>query len=173
MAFRMTSNSFKSSTTPSSLQRSDVAAGEVSRLRVDDDVVIGRYRQKSHSFVRRLGTRTVKWLAEKTIGVPPSLSLTSFRALRDSEAANTFQPQTWQAMVELGWSGILVPEEYGGSDLGFLTFSLILEQLGRQLTPSPLFASSLVRSAAIKGNVTLPSARSSPIFLPSESVLPS
>ena len=75
--------------------------------------------------------------------------VTSFRALRDSEAANTFQPQTWQAMVELGWSGILVPEEYGGSDLGFLTFSLILEQLGRQLTPSPLFASSLVGASAV------------------------
>ncbi len=48
----------------------------------DDDVVIGRYRQKSHGFVRRLGTKVVKWLAERTIGVPPALSLTSFRAMR-------------------------------------------------------------------------------------------
>jgi len=48
----------------------------------DDDVVIGRYREKKHSFVRRLGTRFVKWLAKTTIGVPPSLSLTSFRAIR-------------------------------------------------------------------------------------------
>lgn len=46
------------------------------------DVVIGRYREKKHGLVRRIGTRVVKWLAEKTVGVPPTLSLTSFRMMR-------------------------------------------------------------------------------------------
>lgn len=46
------------------------------------DVVIGRYREKKHGLVRRIGTRVVKWLAEKTVGVPPALSLTSFRLMR-------------------------------------------------------------------------------------------
>jgi glycosyltransferase involved in cell wall biosynthesis len=46
------------------------------------DVVVGRYRSKKHGLVRRLGTRLVKWVAQKAIGVPPNLSLTSFRIIR-------------------------------------------------------------------------------------------
>jgi dolichol-phosphate mannosyltransferase/undecaprenyl-phosphate 4-deoxy-4-formamido-L-arabinose transferase len=50
------------------------------------DVVIGRYREKKHSALRRLGTRVVKWIAEHTIGVPPSIALTSFRMIRGDVA---------------------------------------------------------------------------------------
>jgi alkylation response protein AidB-like acyl-CoA dehydrogenase len=72
-----------------------------------------------------------------------------FREMRDSQVAEAFVPATWQTMVEMGWTGILVPEQYGGSDLGYLTFGVVLEQLGRQLTASPLFASALVGTSAI------------------------
>jgi len=80
----------------------------------------------------------------------------SFRALRDSKSGQSFAPDTWAAMVDMGWSGILVPQQYGGSDLGYLTCGLILEQLGRQLTASPLFASSLVGATVLlqAGNAT-------------------
>ena len=73
--------------------------------------------------------------------------VSAFRALRDSGAG--FAATTWQAMVDMGWTGILVPQEYGGSDLGVQTFGLVLEQLGRQLTASPLLASSLVGASAV------------------------
>lgn len=73
--------------------------------------------------------------------------VSAFRALRDRGLS--FEPTTWQAMVDMGWTGILVPEEYGGSDLGYLTFGLVLEQLGRQLTPSPLLSSALVGASAV------------------------
>ncbi|MFT4614198.1 MAG: alkylation response protein AidB-like acyl-CoA dehydrogenase [Bacteroidia bacterium] len=75
--------------------------------------------------------------------------VSSFRALRDSDSGNGHAPQTWQAMVDMGWSGILISEQHGGSDLGYRTFGLILEQLGSQLTASPLFASSLVGASAL------------------------
>lgn len=75
--------------------------------------------------------------------------VSSFRALRDSKSEQAFLPETWAAMVDMGWSGILIPEQYGGSDLGYLTCGLILEQLGRQLTASPLFSSSLVGASAL------------------------
>jgi alkylation response protein AidB-like acyl-CoA dehydrogenase len=75
--------------------------------------------------------------------------VSSFRALRDSGTGKGFQPETFKAMVDMGWSGILVPEQYGGSDLGYLTCGLILEQLGRQLTASPFFASSLVGASTL------------------------
>lgn len=72
-----------------------------------------------------------------------------FRELRDARTETAHSPEAWNAMVEMGWTGILVPEEYGGSDLGYLTFGLILEELGRQLTPSPLLASALTGASAL------------------------
>ena len=73
----------------------------------------------------------------------------NFRELRDSENQNGFTPEVWAAMVEMGWTGILIPEEYGGSDLGHQTMGLVLEEAGRQLTASPLIASALVGASAI------------------------
>ena len=72
-----------------------------------------------------------------------------FREMRDAKTEIAFDGKTWQEMVEMGWTGIIVPEAYGGSELGFLTFGLILEETGRQLTASPLFASALVGATAI------------------------
>jgi len=72
-----------------------------------------------------------------------------FREMRDSANPQAFTQSTWQQMVDLGWSGILIPEQYGGSDLGYLTFGIILEELGRQLTASPLIASALVGASAL------------------------
>lgn len=73
----------------------------------------------------------------------------AFRAMRDSGVENCYSDETWAAMVELGWTGIIIPEEFGGSDLGYQTFGLVLEELGRQLTASPLYASALVGATAI------------------------
>ncbi len=72
-----------------------------------------------------------------------------FREMRDSGIEQGFQPAVWPAMVEMGWTGILVPEQYGGSGLGYMTFGLVLEELGRQLVASPLFASALVGASAV------------------------
>ena len=75
--------------------------------------------------------------------------VTQFRAMRDSGTPLGFFPETWDAMVNLGWPGMLIPEAYGGSGLGYLTFGVVLEQLGRHLTASPLFASALVGASAV------------------------
>ncbi|MDG2045699.1 MAG: acyl-CoA/acyl-ACP dehydrogenase [Halioglobus sp.] len=72
-----------------------------------------------------------------------------FRDVRDGESEIEFSPHVWDEMVSMGWAGIIIPEAYGGSNLGYLTFGLILEQLGRQLSASPLFASGLVGASAI------------------------
>ena len=75
--------------------------------------------------------------------------VSNFRKMRDEGVALNFTPDTWSAMIEMGWTGIIVPEQYGGSDLGYLTFGLVLEETGRQLTASPLFASALVGASAL------------------------
>lgn len=75
--------------------------------------------------------------------------VSKFRAMRDAKTEAGFSEPTWASMVEMGWTGILVPEQYGGSDLGYLTFGVVLEELGKQLTASPLFASAYVGASAL------------------------
>ena len=52
-----------------------------------------------------------------------------FRAMRDSGIEQRFDSQTWAEIIEMGWTGILIPEEYGGSGLDYLTFGVVLEEL--------------------------------------------
>ena len=75
---------------------------------------------------------------------------THFREVRDSEIENCYDDKVWQEMVSLGWTGILVPEEFGGSNFGVAGISSILEELGRTLTPSPLFSTAVVGVSLIK-----------------------
>ena len=74
----------------------------------------------------------------------------AFRRMRDSGVPEAYLPEVWQGMAELGWPGILVPEAFGGADLGYLTMGVVLEETGRQLTASPLFASALVGTTALR-----------------------
>lgn len=75
--------------------------------------------------------------------------LSAFRKIRDSGSPLHFDTQSWREQSALGWAGIIIPEEYGGSDFGFLSMGLVLEELGRTLVASPLLASGLVAASAI------------------------
>ena len=61
------------------------------------------------------------------------------REISESEPTG-YRPALWEKMAELGWMGLLVPEEYGGVGLGFVDLALVLEEMGRALVPSPFFA---------------------------------
>ncbi len=76
-------------------------------------------------------------------------SVAKFREMRDSGNEFGFDKATWASIGEMGWAGIVVPEEFGGVDMGYLTFGVVLEELGRQLTASPLLASGLVGATAL------------------------
>jgi alkylation response protein AidB-like acyl-CoA dehydrogenase len=76
-------------------------------------------------------------------------SVSKFREMRDAGNEHCFDKATWEGMAELGWAGILIPEEFGGSELGYMTFGVVLEEIGRQLTASPLYASGLVGATAL------------------------
>ncbi|MEM7366748.1 MAG: acyl-CoA dehydrogenase family protein [Pseudomonadota bacterium] len=75
--------------------------------------------------------------------------VSKFRKMRDEDAPLSFLEEDWQAMIDMGWSGILVPERYGGSGLGYLTLGIVLEETGRQLTASPLLASAGIGATAL------------------------
>lgn len=73
--------------------------------------------------------------------------VTEFRRLRD--AGIPYSADLWRQMAELGWAGILFPEDYGGSDFGFFTLGLVLEESGRTLAASPLFATVALAGSAV------------------------
>lgn len=59
-------------------------------------------------------------------------------------SSNGFDGELWQRLCdEMYWQGILVPESCDGLDLGMVEMAIAFEQLGRRLTPSPLYASAL------------------------------
>jgi len=55
-------------------------------------------------------------------------------------------PELWQKSVDLGWQGMLLPEEYGGSGLPLVYLGIVLQEVGRALAPIPLH--STVSAAA-------------------------
>ena len=75
--------------------------------------------------------------------------VTHFRSLRDNKDENLWDKDIWQEMVNLGWSGILIPEEFSGSDFGVAGISVILQECGKTLTPSPLFSTGVLGAYAI------------------------
>jgi len=76
-------------------------------------------------------------------------SVSQLRELRDSAAEAGYDRQVWQEMVEMGWAGIAVPEEFGGLGFGYTGLGLVLEQGGRNLSVSPLQSAVLVGATLI------------------------
>src|SRR3989441_483199 len=82
------------------------------------------------------------------------------RKFLDSECPTTFvrkmmadetahSTELWKKITRLGWLGIIVPEEYGGSGGNFLDLVVILEEMGKSLLPGPFFATVLLGSTAV------------------------
>jgi alkylation response protein AidB-like acyl-CoA dehydrogenase len=67
----------------------------------------------------------------------------ALRALRDTRDPVGFDPALWRDMAGLGWTGILVPETYGGSEFGYQGLGQVLEEAGRTLAASPLVSTVL------------------------------
>ena len=75
--------------------------------------------------------------------------ISHFRALRDNDDPTLWDKEIWSEMVKLGWPGILIPEEYGGSNFGVAGIGVILQECAKTLTPSPLFATGVLGAYAI------------------------
>jgi alkylation response protein AidB-like acyl-CoA dehydrogenase len=48
--------------------------------------------------------------------------------------------QVWQRMAELGWMGLVFPEEYGGTGGSFMDLVILMEEMGRNILPAPFFS---------------------------------
>jgi alkylation response protein AidB-like acyl-CoA dehydrogenase len=82
------------------------------------------------------------WTREKS-------PVSAFRKMRDSNAPLGYDPAAFAEMAEMGWTGVIIPEAYGGSEFGYLGLGLILEETGRTLTASPILATALAGASAI------------------------
>ncbi len=51
-----------------------------------------------------------------------------------------YDPQLWRAMAELGWIGLIFPEEYGGMAGSFMDLVVLMEEMGRNILPGPFFS---------------------------------
>jgi alkylation response protein AidB-like acyl-CoA dehydrogenase len=73
----------------------------------------------------------------------------ALRKLRDDGAPLGYDAARWKEIAGMGWAGIIVPEAHGGSEFGYLSLGLVLEEMGRTLTASPLLSSSLGAATAL------------------------
>jgi alkylation response protein AidB-like acyl-CoA dehydrogenase len=74
------------------------------------------------------------------------------RALRDAEDATGFSRDLWKQFAEMGLNGILIPEAHGGLGLGHVEAGVVLEEIGRNLSPSPFLATAVAAVEALKGS---------------------
>jgi len=75
----------------------------------------------------------------------------ALRQLRDERSESGYDKDLWREMAEMGWAGIAIPEAYGGLGYGYVGLGLVLEQMGRNLSVSPL--QSAVATAATLINI--------------------
>src|SRR2546422_9141589 len=83
------------------------------------------------------------------------------RKFLENECASTFvrarmeEPagvtdEFWMKLAEQGWLGLVYPEEYGGSGLGFVDLTVLMEEMGRVVMPGPFFSTVLLGGLVIR-----------------------
>jgi alkylation response protein AidB-like acyl-CoA dehydrogenase len=60
-----------------------------------------------------------------------------------------YSPELWKKMAELGWMGLVFPEQYGGEGLSFLDLAVLIEEMGRALVPGPYISTVVYCGLAI------------------------
>ncbi len=71
------------------------------------------------------------------------------RQLRDSQDVTGFSRELWKTFAEMGFAGLLVAEEFGGSGLGSVEAGIVMEEIGRTLMPSPFLSTAVLAASAL------------------------
>ena len=75
--------------------------------------------------------------------------VSAFRKLRDSDNPLCFDANTFKSIAEMGWTGVVIPEAYGGSEFGYRSIGVVLEELGRRVVAAPLIGSAVGAASAL------------------------
>ena len=80
-----------------------------------------------------------------------SAPIDQLRRLRDEASSDGYDRDTWKSMAEMGWSGVLIPEDHGGVAMGHVAAGVIAEEMGRTLTASPFLSTAVMGAIAVAG----------------------
>ncbi len=92
--------------------------------------------------------------------------LTPGATVRDARYA-----ENWARIAPMGWAGLMIPEEYGGAGLSCVDLVMVVEELGRTLTPSPFLGTLLGGLAVLRGGDDIQKGRILPAVAAGELVL--
>ncbi|MFT6288033.1 MAG: alkylation response protein AidB-like acyl-CoA dehydrogenase [Alcanivorax sp.] len=74
------------------------------------------------------------------------------RVREQLESVTGYDAAIWQEMVDLGWLGISIPEQYGGSGLGVATVVPVVESMGRSMLGTPLISTTLAAQLILRAS---------------------
>ena len=83
--------------------------------------------------------------------VADAAPVSHMRQLRDADDPTGFSRDLWKQFADMGFTGILVGEDQGGLGLGHVEAGVVLEEIGRNLSPSPFLATAVAAVEALKG----------------------
>ena len=71
-------------------------------------------------------------------------------SVRSTASADGIDKDSWKLMAELGWTGLGIPEEFGGAGLGVTELCVLLQELGGALAPVPFLSTAGMAVAALR-----------------------
>lgn len=74
----------------------------------------------------------------------------SLRTLRDTQDETGFDRGLWLEMADMGFAGVLIDENYGGVNMGYMAAGLIAIEMGKNLTASPFISTAVLAATALK-----------------------
>ena len=83
--------------------------------------------------------------------VADAAPVSHMRKLRDDKDATGFSRDLWKQFADMGFTGILIDEAQGGLGLGHVEAGVVLEEIGRNLSPSPFLQTAVAAVEALKG----------------------
>src|ERR1700730_14317670 len=81
--------------------------------------------------------------------ISDKVPVSHLRQLRDAKDETGFSRDLWKAFAEMGFAGLLVPENFGGSGLGCVEAGVGMEEIGRNLMPSPFLGTAVLAASAL------------------------
>ena len=72
---------------------------------------------------------------------------THVREMEEDEQG--YSPELWKKMADQGWHGLVVPDQYGGTGMGFIDLTILVEEFGRALVPGPFIPTAVGGAIAL------------------------
>lgn len=69
---------------------------------------------------------------------------------RNRDRGIPYDTELWSQMAQLGWTGVLLPEEAGGSDMGHRAAGILAEEMGEVLAASPFLSTAVIAATALR-----------------------